>query len=337
MLQPLFLVTLATAITKQAPSAAVDAADKSSGLLPPKSTSVDHAVEAASVASSSLLGNVIWDKIVQKERNTSAPCSLPSIGFVGIPKTGSMFIQGALELYAHEQVLPTRNADATLPKALGATMGYHHASAQIWQHSFGPDAWRDAFTFALVRDPWSRLVSHWTFHLVMHAQSEALDGGLLTQQERKAAVADEDVSIKHFREWIRYAHSSTPPGSKDEYLVTTADALGNENYGCFNASQTSWLVDEHCELLLDEIIKLEELEAAWPTLQARVCGLHDVSYAAAKENPAMRWLNHPSDHRPYSEYYDAETAAIVGEYHAADIRRFGYTPPVISILSGEQR
>jgi len=74
-------------------------------------------------------------------------------------------------------------------------------------------------------------------------------------------------------------------------------------------------------------IKLEELEAARPTLQARACGLL-VSHATAKAHPALLELDHPSDHRPYSEYYDAETAATVGVYHAADARRFGCTPVV---------
>ena len=45
-------------------------------------------------------------------------------------------------------------------------------------------------------------------------------------------------------------------------------------------SQLSWLVGERSELLVSAVIKLEELEAAWPTLQARVCALRNVSYAA---------------------------------------------------------
>ena len=36
------------------------------------------------------------------------PCHMPSVGFVGIGKTGSLFMQTALELFAHEQLLPTR-------------------------------------------------------------------------------------------------------------------------------------------------------------------------------------------------------------------------------------
>ena len=58
------------------------------------------------------------------ETNVSSTChgTLRSIGFVGIGKTGSLFMQTALELFAHEQLLPATHR-APHPCAVGAMMG----------------------------------------------------------------------------------------------------------------------------------------------------------------------------------------------------------------------
>ena len=115
--------------------------------------------------------------ILSHRRGANASCSSSSsIGFVGIGKTGSLFMQAALEFWAHEQLLPHRSPVPTNPCLVGARMGWHHASALLWRRAFGEAAWRAAFTFSLVRDPWARLVSHWAFHLT---SKNPLDGGFL--------------------------------------------------------------------------------------------------------------------------------------------------------------
>ena len=260
---------------------------------------------------------------VIRGRAPGPSCKEASVGFVGISKTGSLFMQGALESFAHEQLLPSAGARVSAC-AVGARFGWHHASAALWQRAFGPTAWADAFTFSIVRDPWSRLVSHWAFHLTARYP---LDGGFLTREQRIESKLNETRSIEHFRAWIRYATSSYPPGSAEEWRFTTHDAHGNEQAPGFNASQLSWLVNERGELLVDEVFTLETLEQRWPRLQSRICGLHNVSYLQARQHPALLALDHPSCHRPASDYYDAEGLAAVAAYMAPDIRRFGYEPP----------
>lgn len=253
----------------------------------------------------------------------------PSIGFVGVGKAGSLFLQTVLELWAHEDILPTAKCGHYTPaRAAGARMGWHHASAALWSRAFGT-AWADAFTFSVVRNPWSRLVSHWAFHL--QRDSNHLDGGHLTPSQRLAARANETESIRLFRSWVRHAKRVHPPGASDEWRFTTADAHGNEAVRSFNASQTSWLVDERGEqLIVKAVFKLEELEARWPELQASVCGLRGISYRDARAHPLVAMFDHPSPHAPFAEYYDEETSSIVAEYMAADIRRFDYSPPQLS-------
>lgn len=262
-----------------------------------------------------------------RSNRTSSPCGLPSVGFIGISKTGSVFVAGALELFAHEQLLTTTHRQlGDHPCAVGARFGWHHASAVLWHRAFGA-AWKSAFTFAIVRNPWTRLVSHWAFHLV---SKHPLDGGLLALQHRQSAKTNETLSIHSFRSWARHVRHHHPPGSSTSWRFFSSDAHGNEHARGYNASQVSWLVDEHGQLLVSAVYKLEELSARWPEIQARVCGLSNVPYARLRQEPAIVALDHPSKHSDPADYYDDETAAIVAEYHAADIAAFGYRRPVRS-------
>lgn len=268
---------------------------------------------------------------ILKNRNngsSSSDCTAsPPVAFVGIGKTGSLFVQTSLELFAHEQLLPTLQPTVQ-PCAVGARMGWHHASADLWRRAYGAETWSKAFTFGLVRDPWARLVSHWAFHI---GSKNPLDGGHMTSEQRAVARFNESHSIAHFRSWIRHARQAHPPHAPDAWKFTTGDAHGNEQARSFNASQTSWLVDGAGRLAVSAVYKLEELEQRWPELQARVCGLRGVPYATARDDPRVRAMDHPSKHAPFATYYDAETRAIVGEYMEADVRRFGYRPPPISM------
>ena len=168
-----------------------------------------------------------------------------------------------LELFAHEQLLTTSGAGAR-PCAVGARMGWHHASATLWHQAFG-SSWTQAFTFALVRNPWARLVSHWAFHL---ASRSPLDGDFLTPEQRRIAKVNESASKDYFRAWVRHARRSFQPDSRMAWQFTTVDGHGNEHVSSFNASQLSWLVDATGRaLLVDDVIRLEDLEQRWPYLQ----------------------------------------------------------------------
>ena len=70
------------------------------------------------------------------------------------------------------------------------------------------------------------------------------------------------------------------------------------------------------------MIRLEDLEAKWPTLQAAICGLRGVAYGT---DPTAAARRNPSKHRHYSFYYDEESRRIVEAHTAPDLQAFGYT------------
>jgi len=78
-------------------------------------------------------------------------------------------------------------------------------------------------------------------------------------------------------------------------------------------------VDGSGKLLVNEVIKLEELESAWPRLQSKICGFGSSKYG---EDAELR--RNPSSHGHYSEYYDESTKRMVDAYVAPDLKAFGY-------------
>ena len=112
----------------------------------------------------------------------------------------------------------------------------------------------------------------------------------------------------------RRSRAPTAPTSP----LSGARSHGNERDAWYNASQISWFVDAQGTLLVDDVFKLEELEAHWPTLQQKICALRGVPYA---DNG---YRKNPSSHAHYSRYYDDRTRALVAQYMGADLTRFGY-------------
>ena len=108
-----------------------------------------------------------------------------------------------------------------------------------------------------------------------------------------------------------------PPGSPKEYLFGSF-AHGNEAAAHFNASQVSWLVSDEGELLVDEVVRLEDLTREWPRIRAKLCLDDDGAAAVVPRVNA-------NPHRHYSFYYDDASSSILRQHMAADIARFGYT------------
>lgn len=77
-------------------------------------------------------------------------------------------------------------------------------------------------------------------------------------------------------------------------------------------SQLSYL-SEGEQLAVDFLIRFESLTEDF----AQVCDRLDIHAELPKVNQ--------SDHRPYREYYDDETQALVAKLYQADIQQFGYS------------
>ncbi|KAL3896720.1 MAG: hypothetical protein SGPRY_013209, partial [Prymnesium sp.] len=160
---------------------------------------------------------------------------------------------------------------------------FFHASAHLQRQVLGEDLWASSFTFALVRNPWARQVSMFHYLLSVASCNRAVGVREAHCELRKLPAPglwlnNPSEAIRKFRIWIREMFAISPPGHKDAHLFSSK-SHGNERNPWHNASQLSWLVDQSGTLLVNRVIKLEELEAEWPMLQREICGLANTPYS----------------------------------------------------------
>ena len=125
-------------------------------------------------------------------------------------------------------------------------------------------------------------------------------------------MSDQAKVVPAFRKWLRDLRAAFPPNSPGAHFFG-ARSHGNENDAwCaagrflslvalgeadpwlpallrrYNASQISWLVGSDGTLLVNEVIKLEELAEKWEYLGTKICGLAGVPYAdgGLRRNPS---------------------------------------------------
>merc|ERR1711871_89473 len=237
----------------------------------------------------------------------------PKVAFVHINKAGGSSMLDTLENCCNPSLLKTIHA-ADAPH----DNFWFHAIAHRQRLAVGEEAWNEAYNFALVRNPWSRQLSMFIFLLSGAKQTcdrrkrankfcKQLATRLLPDGFSKWGKDDHRVA-EEFRQWLQRLYEAYPPGSSEEYLFGSLPH-GNEVTAHFNASQVSWLVSDKGELLVDDVVRLEDLTREWPRISAKLC--LDDDQAVSKINS--------NSHRHYSFYYDDASSRILQRYMAADI------------------
>jgi hypothetical protein len=236
------------------------------------------------------------------------------VTFVHINKAGGTAMLENLKTCCSDRLLKTHHQSKLRDKGYPRNF-FFHGNAQRQHSLVGEDAWKDAFKFALVRNPWARQVS--MFHFLVGGQC-----GKETKKDRckerfipmaGAWEKDPELAIPAFRKWMKDLDDNYPPSHPKNYLFGSM-AHGNDENAWFNASQLSWLVDERGQVLVDKVIKLEELTAEWKGLMHDLCA--DDKLEASHANPSV--------HTHYSEYYDEVTKDVVDRHMAPDVAYFGY-------------
>ncbi len=111
-----------------------------------------------------------------------------------------------------------------------------HDTALARRRKIGRRRWERAFTFALVRHPYSKVISHYRYRVA-------------TNQTRLATKPLE------LNDWIRRCYRDNDPAYYDQPLMFAP---------CFD-----WVSDEDGKLIVDYVAKLETIDADWPVIQER--------------------------------------------------------------------
>ena len=117
-----------------------------------------------------------------------------------------------------------KTAGSSVEQALG--LRFRHLTAAEVIAQIGMDAWRQAYTFTFVRNPWDKVVSHFHYRI-------------LTNQ------TDMGTEPLSFKDWVRLAYGDRDPRYYDKPKMFMP--------------QTDWITDDNGEVLVNFIGRFERL------------------------------------------------------------------------------
>ena len=148
----------------------------------------------------------------------------------------------------------------------------------------GAKQWRDYFKFAIVRNPWDRVVSEFECR-------HTLPYG--TRLSRKPST--------DFTEFLLYC--------KARVMDWTRRA---DIYWAHAQPQSAFVTNDRGEIILDEIFRFEDLDRVVDVLKDKT-GL-----------PLELPMLNNTPHKKYREYYNGDTREFVRKLYAKDIKMFEY-------------
>ena len=176
-------------------------------------------------------------------------------------------------------------------------------------HDFMTDQeWESAFKFAVVRNPWDRVVSIWQ-HQRSHKTNRRLRR--LGVAENKIIVTKAKLRENDFHWWL--STFAKKLGWRPVHFFATAEKsrlfsvlAKYEMENGYPPPQCAWFVRDG-EIIVDKVYRFEGL--------------------AELESDLSITLDHinASDHHHYRKHHTGETAEWVAKVFAEDINRFGYT------------
>lgn len=206
--------------------------------------------------------------------------------FIHIPKTGGTSIEAVLGMHGDRKdvgVVPYPDQVADRQHFYGRQL--QHMTATALRAELNDEAvFSSYFKFALVRNPWDRLVSTCAWAGRKWARGQLLDRGEFDAFVRKTHAA------------FAAAGCASHPTPLHPHIIP----------------QVAYLFDEAGQLCVDFVGRTERLERDWQVIRARL--------GVEADLPTRM----QSVHRPYREYYDAATRDLVAAIYARDIEAFGY-------------
>jgi len=172
-----------------------------------------------------------------------------------------------------------KTGGSSVEKALG--MPFQHRTATEFIDLVGRERWNRCFTFAFVRNPWAKVLSHYRFR-------------------RKTNQTDLRANPISFGEWVGRAYGDRDPAYYDQPKMFMP--------------QVRWICDTDGVELVNFVGRFERLEDDFRDVCDRL--------GRTAKLPHLKSSGSLADYRTA---YDEDSAAIVSEAFAEDLRRFDYT------------
>ena len=205
--------------------------------------------------------------------------------FVHIPKTAGSSAANAL--YNKNKEL----------NGLSYELEKHETALDIQRYLGGNKVFMPYFKFAIVRNPWDRLLSWYTYY------KEHWRSGSLCDSECNHKCGETFLKAD-FNSWVTSLKLSLPEDCKNTIDCPMLPLI----------PQSRYITDYGGFILVDEIIRFESLKDGWKTICSRI----------GAGNIELPHLNN-GEARPYKECYTDEAAAIVENIYEMDCEYFGYS------------
>ena len=128
-----------------------------------------------------------------------------------------------------------KTAGSSIEEALG--LRFQHRTARDVVREIGQEAWRSSFTFTVVRNPWDKVVSHYSYRV----------------QTNQTGLGSGTVG---FAEWVREAYGRRDPRFYDKPMMFMP--------------QLEWIVDAGGVILVNYVARFENLQADFAEICARI-------------------------------------------------------------------
>jgi len=206
--------------------------------------------------------------------------------FVHIPKTAGTSVEAVLGMHGDKPDIGIKPYFNQVRDEQRLYGGelQHLTAARIKAKLCGEATFSQYFKFTIVRNPWERLVSTCAWTDQKWARGEELE------------PAPFDELVRHLHQlFLAARHASSP-------LAVSHHLQPQYQYAC----------DERLQPMVDFIARYENLEQDW----RRICARLHINMGLP-----VRMRSH---HRPYREYYNEDTRAMVAEVYARDAELFDY-------------
>jgi len=177
-----------------------------------------------------------------------------------------------------------KNAGSSILKALHPTV-LRHAPARTVIEKYGLEHFQKCFSFAYVRNPWSRMVSLFHFKRKQHEDNPSFKNPFVLKND-----------FKGYTKWFLL-----------EYKTKCSVNLHKGNW-----QQVEWLTDESGEIIVDFVGRYETINKDFRLIKKKInvkCQLPHVN---------------KSKHDHYKTYYDKNTRDLVARAYDKDIEMFNY-------------
>lgn len=128
-----------------------------------------------------------------------------------------------------------KTGGSSIEAALG--LPFQHRTALELRRALGPRRWERRFSFAFVRNPWSRVASHYAYRV----------------QTNQTGLGDGRTG---FTEWVRLAYGERHPRFHDQPKMFQP--------------QLDWITDEEGSIIVDYIGRFERLREDFAAVCARI-------------------------------------------------------------------